>query len=102
MMRSGRRGWSFTSCRCWNPCLGCCAGWVTKKIRETVSARGQAHFLPVLDHEADWKRVAGFNAADDAYVLVVDGNGTVRWRTQGRLSDRTYAEMKRQVAKVSP
>ncbi len=75
-------------------------GWVTKKIKESVSARGQAHFLPVEDHEAEWKRVAGFRAADDAYVLVVDGNGVVRWRTQGGLTDQAYAEMKRQAAKA--
>ena len=77
-------------------------GWVMKKIKESVSVRGQAHFLPVLDHEAEWKRVAGFGAADDAYVLLVDGRGKVRWKTQGGWSEQAYAEMKRQASQVTP
>ncbi len=77
-------------------------GWVTKKIKESVSARGQAHFLPVLEHEAEWKRAAGYSAADDAYVLVVDGNGVVRWRSQGGLNEQAYGEMKRQAAMAKP
>jgi hypothetical protein len=77
-------------------------GWVLKKIKESVSAKGQAHFLPVLDHEADWKRAAGYGKADDAYLLVVDGNGVVRWKTEGALSDSAYAEVKRQAAQLKP
>ena len=71
-------------------------GWVLKKIKDSVSAKGQAHFLPVMDHEAEWKRAAGFGKPGDAYLLVVDGAGRVRWRTQGALSENAYAEAKRQ------
>ena len=62
-------------------------GWVLKKIKESVSEKGQAHFLPIVDHESEWRQVAGYSKADDAYVLVVDGNGVVRWRGEGALSD---------------
>ena len=71
-------------------------GWVLKKIKESVSAKGQAHFLPVMDHEAEWKRAAGFSKPDDAYLLVVDGNGVVRWRAEGALTEVGYGELKRQ------
>ena len=77
-------------------------GLVLKKIKESVSQKGQAHFLPVLDHEAEWKRAAGFSKAEDAYLLVVDGNGVVRWSTEGPLTDAAYAEVKRQAAQVTP
>jgi hypothetical protein len=76
-------------------------GLVLKKIKESVSQNGQAHFLPVLDHEAEWKQAAGFSKADDAYVLVVDGNGAVRWRMEGPPTDAAYAEVKRQAALVN-
>jgi hypothetical protein len=76
-------------------------GWVTKKIRDAVSAPGQQHFLPVLDHEEEWKRVAGFGAADDAYVLVVDGDGVVRWRVHGGLTEQAYAEIKREAGRAA-
>ncbi len=75
-------------------------GWVLKKIKESVSQNGQKHFLPILGHEAEWKKAVQYNKADDAYLLVVDGNGVVRWRGEGALSDAAYAEVKRQVAEV--
>jgi hypothetical protein len=72
-------------------------GWVLGKIKGSVPPRAQSRFLPVVDHEGDWKAAAGFGAADDAYILVVDGNGVVRWKTEGGASDATYAEVKRHV-----
>ena len=35
--------------------------------------------------------------ADDAYVLVVDGDGRVRWQTSGKVSDAGFAALKEQV-----
>lgn len=75
-------------------------GWVTKKIKDSVPEAAQRRFLPVFDHEADWKATTGFSKADDAYVLVVDGSGTVRWRTEGTANTQTFAELKRYVASV--
>ena len=72
-------------------------GWVLGKIKGSVPPRAQSRFLPVLDHEGEWKSVAGFGPADDAYILVVDGNGAVRWKTEGGASDASYAEVKRHV-----
>ena len=77
-------------------------GLVLKKIREDVPQGAQERFLPVFDHEADWKTATGFRSANDAYVLVVNGNGTVRWRTAGIASDTAYAEVKRQIAEARP
>ena len=72
-------------------------GWVLGKIKGSVPARAQGRFLPVLDHEGEWKTVAGYGVADDAYVLVVDGNGVVRYRTEGAATDAAYGEVKRRV-----
>jgi hypothetical protein len=70
-------------------------GWVTKKMGESVPDRARATFLPVSDHEAEWKAAANFNKAGDAYVLVVDKTGAVRGRVEGAANDASYAEMKR-------
>jgi hypothetical protein len=77
-------------------------GFVLKRIKESVSAKGQAHFLPVLDHEADWKQAAGFSSPDNAYLLLIDDTGTIRWRTQGPYQDQTYAEIKSQTSHLLP
>ena len=69
-------------------------GWVLKKLNEGVPDRAKSHCLPVLDHEAEWKHVAGFAHDEDAYVLVVDEAGTVLWKTEGSLTDSRLAEVK--------
>ena len=73
-------------------------GWVLKKIKESVSEKGQAHFLPVTDHEAEWKSAVGYGAADDAYVVVVDGNGVVRGRVQGAVTEAGFTKVKELIA----
>lgn len=76
---------------------GILRGFVMKKISESMPDVAKSHFLPVLDHEKEWKAVAGFKASDDAYVLVVDDTGTLRGRVQGIATDANVAEVKRQV-----
>jgi len=76
---------------------GLLRGFVVKKIGESMPDVAKSHFLPVLDHEKEWKATAGFKASDDAYVLVVDGTGAVRGRVQGTATDANVAEMKRQL-----
>ena len=68
--------------------------WVFKKIKESVPERAYDHFLTLADHEAEWKAATGYAQADDAYVLLVDGHGAVRWKTHGAVSDARYAELK--------
>ncbi len=72
-------------------------GWVTKKVKESVSAKGQETFVVVTEQEKAWKEAVGFGGADDAYVLVLDGAGVVRARVEGALSDAGLAEVKQVV-----
>ena len=79
---------------------GILRGYVVKKISESVPTVARSHFLPVLDHEKEWKAAAGYKPSDDVYVLVVDGAGVVRARVSGVASDSNFAEVKRQVNAV--
>lgn len=72
-------------------------GFVTSRIKAAVSDRGKPHFLPVDDHETEWRRLAHYTAQDSAYVLVVDGRGVVRWQTQGLPSETVYAALQQNV-----
>jgi predicted transcriptional regulator len=60
----------------------------------------QAHFMPVFSGESEWKKVARFANADDAYVLVVDGEGKVRWQTSGKVTEAGLIALKDQVETV--
>ena len=79
---------------------GILRGYVVRKISESVPDVAKSHFLPVLDHEKEWKAAAGFKPQDDVYVLVVDAAGLVRARVAGVASDANFAEVKRQVDAV--
>jgi hypothetical protein len=71
--------------------------YVVKKIKETVPGPAQAHFLALLDHEAEWKATAHFRAKDEAYVLLIDPSGQVLYTTHGPTSDAAYADLKRRL-----
>jgi hypothetical protein len=72
-------------------------GMVVKSIKSGVPEAEQGHFLPVFSNEAVWQKVANYSSADDAYVLVVAGEGHVRWQTSGRVSDGRFAALKQQI-----
>lgn len=75
-------------------------GMVLKSMRSGVPEAMQAHFMPIFSGESEWKKVARFANADDAYVLVVDGEGNVRWQTSGKVTDAGFAALKEQVEAV--
>ena len=72
-------------------------GFILRAMKKDVSERGKAHFLVVTEDEAEWRRVAHYDRADMAYVMVVDGAGAVRWTTSGPLTEGAYAEMKKRL-----
>ncbi len=72
-------------------------GYVTGKIKDSVSERGRPHFVPILQDEAGWRTVTGYSGGDDAYVVVMDGAGVVRWQTHERVTDKTYFKLQRAV-----
>jgi ATP10 protein len=76
-------------------------GMVLKQIKSSIPMADQTRFLPVLDHEAEWKKAAGFDKPDDAYVLVVDGEGVVRWSVEGSLTDAALAKLEARMKEVA-
>ncbi len=75
-------------------------GFVLKKIAEDVSDNGKKHFLPVYEHEPEWRAAAKYGRPDDAYVVLVDGRGKVCWTTEGPLSDGADAELRTRVKEL--
>ena len=52
-------------------------GMVLSGMKKGTPAEAQGALLPLFEKEAEWKRVTGFSAADDAYVLLVDEHGEI-------------------------
>ena len=70
-------------------------------MRKGLSSAEQSHFVPVTDHEADWKKLVNFSAPDDPYILIAAPDGHVLWQTHGSVTDSAYAEFKSAVAQFS-
>jgi hypothetical protein len=75
-------------------------GMIIKSMGKSVPEAEKPHFLPMMQGEPAWRAVAHYDNADDAYVLVVDGTGIVRWQTQGDGTDMAYADLKKNLAAV--
>jgi hypothetical protein len=72
-------------------------GMIVKSMKSSVPPSEQARFVVILENEAAWKTVTHFERPDDAYVLVVDSQGSVVWQTQGSPTDAAYAALKQHV-----
>jgi hypothetical protein len=81
-------------------------GMIARKIKESVSPPAQPRFVPILDHEVEWKSVAGFSKQQpdsETYLVLVDGSGAVRYRTQaGAPTPQTYADLKQHLDQLKP
>lgn len=72
-------------------------GMVVKSMKSGVPEAEQTHFLPVFSDEATWRKIAHYGNTDDAYLVVVDGDGKVLWQTSGKVTDTGFAALKRQI-----
>jgi hypothetical protein len=76
-------------------------GMILHGMHKDVAAAQQSHFVPLFDHEAEWKALVHFSAADDPYVLLSSPDGHVLWQMHGAMSEATYADMKAAVGKAA-
>ncbi len=80
-------------------------GMVIRRIRQDVPERAQPRFVPITDHEDEWKAVSGYSkqgGEDAAYLIVLDPTGKVQSRqAAGIPTDQTYAAVKQSLEVMS-
>jgi hypothetical protein len=75
-------------------------GFIVRGMRKDVPPAQQPRFVPLYDHEAEWKKTVNFSAPDDAYIVIASPDGHVLWQTHGLVSDSAFAELKAELAKL--
>jgi hypothetical protein len=75
-------------------------GMIVHGMRKDVPGSQQPHFVPLFDHEPEWKQVVNFSAPDDPYILITAPDGHILWQTHGPVSDSAYADLKSAVTKL--
>lgn len=76
---------------------------VLRSVRKQVPDVLKPNFLPLFDHENDWKQVAGYTAGqpEAAYVLLVDASGIVRWSTHEAFSPAGFSHLRELAQQLS-
>src|SRR5215472_8113303 len=72
-------------------------GMVISGIKKGVPESERANFVPVLHNEDELKKLVGFGAEDDAYIVLLDRSGKVTYQTHGSSVDPGYPELKAKV-----
>jgi len=73
--------------------------FILRSMRAGLSRELQRHFVPIMDHEGDWKLAAGYESADpqkdDAYVLAADGKGKIvsKWHGLKQSSEEALQQV---------
>jgi hypothetical protein len=73
-------------------------GMVKGGIKDGVPQAQRDRFLLLFTGEKDVKQAAGFDRADDAYLVLLDRDGAVRWRFHGPVTDASLADLKSRAA----
>jgi len=68
-------------------------GMVSHSIKSSIPKEQYDRFLLVYHGEKELKQAAGFEQPDDAYLLVIDRVGVVRWSFHGPVTDAAVEEV---------
>jgi predicted transcriptional regulator len=74
-------------------------GFVRGSIRRSIPKESQDNFILLFEGEDALKKSVGFQASDDAYVLLLDADGNVVWREHGAVDDKKVDVLRKQLTK---
>jgi hypothetical protein len=68
-------------------------------MRRKIPKDEWPHFVPLRADEGAWKKLVGYSAPEEAYVVVADAGGHVLWQAHGTLTDPKYTELQAVIGK---
>ncbi|MFZ0859557.1 MAG: hypothetical protein WB781_10265 [Candidatus Sulfotelmatobacter sp.] len=68
-------------------------------MRRKVPRDEWPHFVPFFSDEEAWKKLVGYAAPEDAYLVVADASGHVLWQEHAAPTDLKYAELQAVIGK---
>jgi hypothetical protein len=77
-------------------------GMIRHSMRGNIPQSEQDTFVVLSQDEDVWKKLADFSDPNDAYILLVDSAGRIRWRTHGKVPDqRAVNALRNEIGKNS-
>ena len=68
-------------------------GMVISGIKKGVKENVRDHFVPILQGEADLKKLVGYKEPDDAYLVILDRSGQIIRQVHGAYSEAEYKQV---------
>ena len=76
-------------------------GMIRHSMRGNIPQNEQGTFVVLYQDEDVWKKLADFSDPNDAYILLVDSAGRIRWRTHGKVPDQQAANaLRNEIVKI--
>lgn len=69
-------------------------GMVISSIKKGVPEDMRAHFVPILQDEAELKKLVNYKETDDAYLVVLDHDGQIALQRHGAFSEAAYGQFR--------
>jgi hypothetical protein len=69
-------------------------GMAKSGIKSGVPKEEYDHYLIVTEHEKETKDAVHFQTPDDAYLLLLGTDGTVRWTSHGAVNDDAVRQIR--------
>jgi hypothetical protein len=73
-------------------------GMAVAGIKGGVPQEQRERFLLVFRGEKELKQAVGYDSSKDAYLVLLDAEGAIRWRFHGELNDNSLADLKSHLA----
>jgi hypothetical protein len=74
---------------------------IRRGMRGSIPQNEQDSFALLYQDKELWEKLVEFSDANDAYVLLTDSTGKIRWRVHGKMPDRqTTIRLRDELAKM--
>ena len=74
--------------------------FIDSGMRKGTPRELHENVITIYGGAAPWKKYLNYRSADDAYLVLLDPSGAVRWRHAGKFDDAAYKELEAAVAKA--
>ena len=67
--------------------------FIDRGMRKGTPEEDHDNVVTVYGGTGPWKKAVGYKNADDAYLLLLDTEGKVRWMSSGLFEEERYTEL---------
>ncbi len=75
-------------------------GMVISGIKKGVKENLRDHFVPILQGEAELKKLVGYEEPDGAYLVILDRSGQIVRQMHGAYSEAQYGQIQEELHKL--